>query len=74
MKRCRIITSWPLEGGFGSGTSAVANGVIASLRQRGFGVETLDFAASSENYLLVTLQRLLFGCRIGSGIGRREPM
>lgn len=74
MKRCRIITSWPLEGGFGSGTSAVANGVIASLRQRGFGVETLDFAASSENYLLVTLQRLLFGCRIGSGIARREPM
>ena len=74
MKRCRIVTSWPLEGGFGSGTSAVANGVIGALRQRGFGVETLDFKASSENYLLTTAQRLAFGCRIGGGMGRREPM
>ncbi|MBI5636740.1 MAG: glycosyltransferase family 4 protein [Nitrospinae bacterium] len=74
MKRCRIVTSWPLEGGFGSGTSAVANGVIAALRQRGVGVETLDFTASSENYLLTTFQRLAFGYRIGDGMGRRERM
>lgn len=74
MKRCRVVSSWPLEGGFGSGTSAVANGVITALRQRGVGVETLDFAASSENYLLTTLQRLMFGYRIGTGMGRREPM
>ncbi len=74
MKRCRIVTSWPLEGGFGSGTSAVANGVIAALRQRGVGVETLDFTTSTENYLLTTVQRLAFGYRIGSGIGRRQPM
>ncbi len=74
MKRCRIITSWPLKGGFGSGTSAVANGIITALRQRGFGMEILDFTATSENYLLTTLQRLAFGYRIGSGIGSRNPM
>ncbi len=74
MKRCRIITSWPLEGGFGSGTSVVANGVIAALRQRGLGVETLDFAAPSQNYLLTTLRRLAFGYRTGRGMGRRERL
>lgn len=74
MKRCRVVSSWPLEGGFGSGTSAVANGVIAAMRQRGYKVETLDFTASSENYLLTTFQRLMFGYRIGAGMGQREPM
>ena len=74
MKRCRIVTSWPLEGGVGSGTSVVANGIIAALRQRGFGVETLDFTAPSASYLLTTFRRLAFGYRVGRGMGRREPM
>ncbi len=74
MKHCRVVTSWPLEGGLGSGTAAVANGVIVALRQRGVGVETLEFAESTENYLLTTVQRLAFGYRIGRGMNRREPM
>lgn len=63
---CRLVTSWPLDSGIGSGVAAVAVGLQRALEEKGWGTEHLFPQYSSGGYLSTSLKRILFNLRLGT--------
>ncbi len=63
--KCRVITSWPLDSGVGSGVVVVARSLGKILRGKGFDVKFISGDFRSGGYLATSLRRIRFNYKIG---------
>lgn len=73
MERCRVITSWPLDSGIGSGVARTAASIVEVLRADGAEPEFISPPYPSGGYLATCFRRVAFNFsvmrRIHNGSG-----
>ncbi|MFQ5431394.1 MAG: glycosyltransferase family 4 protein [Nitrospinota bacterium] len=63
-RNSRIISSWPLDSGAGSGVARVASGLGRALEANGWDSELVSSDFSGEGYFSTTVKRILFNLNL----------
>ncbi len=65
---CRLLTSWPIGSGIGSGVAVAARGIHGALNARGFKTEFIAptfESGQSGGYLATSARRVLYNLSLG---------
>ncbi|MEE8483169.1 MAG: hypothetical protein V3S46_01120 [Nitrospinota bacterium] len=62
---CRLLTSWPIGTGIGSGVAVAAKGIHGALNARGFKAEFIAPSFPSGGYLATSARRVLYNLSLG---------